>query len=258
VSRRRLLRTTALGVLGLVFSVPAATVAQASVPVRAPTHVTSFVRGTAYSSDWSGYADYGTKFQDVRGSWTQPAAICTSWSPRNASFWIGLDGYNSNSVEQIGADSDCAGLNTPVYSAWFEMFPKGPVTLPSRDAVRPGDHMSAEVSVSGTSFKLVLADTTRAWSFTTHQTSTAARDTSAEWVAEAPSSCSYTCIVTPLADFGAVHFTGAATISAGRAATIASHANSRILMVNHAGRLKALPTALATGGNAFTDTWYHS
>ena len=48
-------------------------------------------------------------FTDVKGSWTQPTATCTN-KTAYSSFWVGLDGYNSNSVEQIGTDSD--------YRAW--------------------------------------------------------------------------------------------------------------------------------------------
>ena len=46
-----------------------------------------------------------------------------------SSFWVGIDGYSSSSVEQLGTDSDCAG-NTPDYYAWWEMYPAGTQIYP--------------------------------------------------------------------------------------------------------------------------------
>ena len=36
--------------------------------------------------------------------------------------WVGLDGFNSSTVEQDGVESDCNG-STPAYSAWWKTFP---------------------------------------------------------------------------------------------------------------------------------------
>src|ERR671935_3262765 len=126
-------------------------------------------RGTARSLNWSGYAAYqaGTTFTDVKGSWTQPAASCRGGQKQYASFWVGLDGYNSSSVEQIGTDSDCSGPNRPVYYAWYELYPAPPVNLSL--AVHPGDVISAEVSASGSTFTLSLLDQTTGASFSTTQ-----------------------------------------------------------------------------------------
>ena len=68
--------------------------------------------GTVYSRNWSGYAASGTTFTDVKGSWTQPTADCSSVKHRKvtiAAFWSGLDGYNSRTVEQTGTEADCVG-----------------------------------------------------------------------------------------------------------------------------------------------------
>src|ERR1700761_1678583 len=74
----------------------------------------------AESTNWSGYAATTGTYTSVSASWTEPAGTCTSgdqWS----SFWVGLDGYNSNSVEQTGSDVDCSGA-TPTYYAWYEIY----------------------------------------------------------------------------------------------------------------------------------------
>jgi hypothetical protein len=45
----------------------------------------------------------------VHGSWLVPTATCDG-RPQNsgASFWVGIDGYTSATVEQTRTDSDCS------------------------------------------------------------------------------------------------------------------------------------------------------
>ena len=80
----------------------------------------------ATSTNWSGYAVTGPdgSVTDVKGSWKVPDVVCSSPGTPNsyASFWVGIDGYGSNTVEQIGTDSDCSGGNA-VYYAWYEFYP---------------------------------------------------------------------------------------------------------------------------------------
>jgi len=244
-----------LGLVSFIAQVPGAT-ASTSTLVHMPARARATQRGVTSSTNWSGYADYNATFTDVEGSWTQPAVTCPSTGRRYAAFWVGLDGYTSNSVEQIGTDSDCAGQNRPVYYAWYEMYPAASVTLSSAYPVRAGDSMSARVSVSGMTFTLVLKNTTRGWTFTTTQTSTSAQDASAEWVAEAPSSCVITCSVLPLANFETMHFTGAFVNH--RSGTIGSYTHDTVIMVTNTGTTKALPSALTSYGTSFGDTWHHS
>jgi len=217
-------------------------------------------RGTAQSTNWSGYAAYasGTSFTDVQGGWVQPAVSCSSRQKQYSSFWVGLDGYNSSSVEQIGTDSDCIGKR-PSYYAWYEMYPAAPVTLSM--TIQPGDSISAHVSVSGSTFTLTIADTTRGESFTTTQTLNGAALSSAEWVAEAPSSCSILfCKVLPLANFGSVNFSGYYTTGNGHSGSISDPAwnNDQIVMVTQSLLTKAQPSALSPDGSTFSVAWQHS
>src|SRR5215469_7974977 len=57
--------------------------------------------GTASSTNWSGYAVTGSNgaYSDVQGSWVEPSATCGRRQTAYSSFWVGLDGYSSNSVE---------------------------------------------------------------------------------------------------------------------------------------------------------------
>jgi Peptidase A4 family len=216
--------------------------------------------GTARSTNWSGYAAYqtGTTFSDVKGSWTQPAASCRGGQKQYASFWVGLDGYNSSSVEQIGTDSDCSGNNHPVYYAWYELYPAPPVNLSL--AVHPGDVIAAEVSTSGSTFTLSLVDQTTGASFSTTQSVAGAALSSAEWVAEAPSRCAATCSVLPLANFGTVDFSGSYATGNGHTGSIgdAAWSNDQIVMVTNSLVTKAQPSALSADGSAFSVGWKHS
>ena len=45
---------------------------------------------------------------DVKGSCEKPTIQgAYSSTGQYASFWVGIDGYSSNTVEQVGTDSDC-------------------------------------------------------------------------------------------------------------------------------------------------------
>jgi Peptidase A4 family len=64
-----------------------------------------------------------------------------------SSFWVGIDGFNAGTVEQIGTDSDIS-RGSPLYYAWFEFYPSPMYQITSL-SVRPGDVMSATVTYSG-------------------------------------------------------------------------------------------------------------
>lgn len=159
--------------------------------------------GQVVSSNWAGYAAGGGNgtFTSASASWTQPAGMCTRGGTY-AAFWVGLDGYTSSTVEQIGTEVDCAG-RTPLYHGWYETYPAGAVNFP--EPVRPGDQFSGSVTYRGhDTFQLVLRDVTGQWTQTRRVTVTGAARSSAEVVAEAPSDGRRTL---PLTDFGTAGFT---------------------------------------------------
>jgi hypothetical protein len=200
------------------------------------------------SSNWSGYATTGTRYTDVKGSWTQPAATCQSGETSYSAFWVGLDGDTTNTVEQTGTEANCAN-GTPQYFAWYEMYPKFPVNLGR--PVAPGDSMSAEVSANGKGgFILTISDATRHWTFSTSQRLHRAQLGSAEWIAEAPSGAGG---VLPLADFGKAYF---ASCTANGVALGANPNVDAITMAAN-GVTKAVPSGLS-GGTAFSVTWEHN
>src|SRR5262249_1964811 len=142
---------------------------------------------TCSSTNWSAYAVTGRNgaFRSVSGAWTEPRANCAGVSGRRlSSAWVGLDGANSGSVEQLGTDADCRG-RTPVYFAWWEMFPNPSVNFSAR--VRPGDHLSASVTFRGAGrFVLFIRNSTQHWSRTIVQTRGGLARSSAEAIVEAP------------------------------------------------------------------------
>ena len=200
------------------------------------------------SSNWSGYALTGGRFTTVSASWTQPSVNCsvtpTGWS----SFWVGLDGDTTNTVEQTGTEADCSS-GSAVYSAWYEMYPKFPVNY--RDTVVPGDHFTSSVTTDGRGgFTLTLSNTTRGWSHSTSARLKHAQLGSAEAIAEAPSSSGG---VLPLADFGSVGFSGM-TVN-GATVTSSTAGLDRIDMVS--GSTTKASTGNISNG-AFSVTWKHS
>jgi hypothetical protein len=201
-------------------------------------------RVAATSTNWSGYALHNGTYRSVSASWVEPTGHCSGSGQKFSSFWVGIDGFNSGSVEQTGSEVDCRG-RTPRYFAWYEMFPAFPVNF--ANPVRPGDHFTGTVTFDGSGrFTLTLKDTTRHWSHTIHKSLKSAKRSSAEIIAEAPSSSSG---VLPLADFGTVHFTNAK--ANGKA--IAGGHPTKIVMAS-GGQAKDSVTGLSGGGN-FSVTW---
>ena len=205
---------------------------------------------TAQSTNWSGYAATGANgsFTSVSASWTEPTATCTTRRAQYSSFWVGLDGYNSGSVEQTGTDADCSG-RTPQYYGWYEMYPAFPVNF--SNTVRPGDHMSASVTFSGSStYTLVLKDTTQGWTQNIVKSQSGLARSSAEVITEAPSSSSG---VLPLADFGTVSY----STSSANGTSLGTQNPVEIIMVDNSGADKDSTSSISSGG-AFSNTWLRS
>jgi Peptidase A4 family len=167
---------------------------------------------TDVSSNWAGYvalATHGGRFATVSGTWVVPSATCTRGRQYSA-MWVGLggDSETAGSLEQVGTEADCGAGGKPAYAAWFEILPAGPVAVPFK--VRPGDTVVASSTVAGHLVTLRIRDLTTASRFSTTRRASATDVSSAEWIVEAPSSCSgASCTALPLADFGTAAFLGA-------------------------------------------------
>ena len=219
--------------------------------------------GAVTSTNWAGWAVTATSgtVTSATASWKVPKIVGTCSGTRYSSFWVGIDGYSSSSVEQIGTDSDCSG-SVHSYYAWYEFYPNPSHQITSF-AVKSGQTISASVTFASGKFTVRITDVTTGKSFSKTATVSGAARSSAEWIAEAPSSSSG---VLPLADFGTVHFgqnttgvtgTSSATIS-GTNGSIASFGSSgqQITMWNNAGTaVKASTSGLNADGRSFSCTW---
>ena len=205
------------------------------------------------SGNWSGYADTGSGFASVTGSWTEPSASCTRTTSL-AAFWVGIDGYSSDSVEQDGTLVECY-QDHAYYYTWWEMYPTNAIQVVGT-SLRPGDSISASVVRNGTSYTLKVTDSTHtANSFTTTQTCSGCANSSAEWIAEAPSGSSG---VYPLSDFGSWTLSGATVKEGSTSGVISSFTDDEITMVDSSGRVEAQPGSLNGSGNGFGVTWERS
>jgi hypothetical protein len=178
-----------------------------------------------------------------------------------SSFWVGLDGLTSTTVEQTGTDSDC-DAGKPTYYAWYEMYPAASVDISTTSyPVSPGDTITGTVTSDdpGQNFTLTL-HSSRGWTFSIPESagSTSYARSSAEWVAEAPSTCSLLfCSVTSLAHFSPVTFSGdqaAVVAPTPTYKTLGTLPNESITMTSSSGSVKATPTPIS-GGNSFTVNW---
>ena len=238
--------------------------------VRAHTSHSKGVRGVSnepyptISLNWSGYAATSTKpFTYVHTQFAQPAIKCTGNPSQYTSNWSGLDGYTNGTVEQDGTFAWCAGAKamTPVYYAWYEMFPAGSViTFP----VKPGDEISSSVKYTGGKFHLTIADLTSGKSYTKVASCSSCQRTSAEWIIERPANCNLkknTCWIYELADFGTSTMKdNVAQIGSGKVTGINGFANNYPIWIvqpyKNGKGYKTLDTVGAvSSGNSFTAVW---
>jgi hypothetical protein len=206
------------------------------------------------STNWSGYADTGSSFSKVTASWTEPKGTCSGRTESLAAFWVGIDGYSSDSVEQDGTLIECY-RGTAYNYTWWEMYPTNDIQVVG-ESLEPGDNISASVVRSGTSYTLAVTDSTHtANSFSTKQTCSSCANSSAEWIAEAPSGSSG---VYPLTDFGSVSLSSATVTEGSTSGVISSFTDDEITMITSSGATEAQPGALNSSGNGFSVTWVRS
>jgi Peptidase A4 family len=203
-------------------------------------HLPKQKRGATTASNWSGYSVDGASAVQAIGTWQQPTATCgigeNSWS----SPWVGIDGDNSNTVEQTGTDSDCSN-GKPSYYAWYEMYPQKLFTI--NMAVVPGHIYTSSVTYASGVFTLKLSDdsTNPITTFVTQQSSKKARRSSLEWIMEGPSGSGLT-------NFGQVNFSSDSGTINGQTGGLSSFTNrNEITMVSNSA-VRAQPSALSRDG----------
>jgi hypothetical protein len=210
---------------------------------------------TAGSYNWGGYAVTGTDFTSAKGSWTVPTVDCAKSPNAWVSFWVGIDGWTSDTVEQTGTSTWC-NKTTATYFAWYEFYPAGSVEISM--TVTPGDKMTAKITYSGSEFTAEITDETTGKSFSTKASVPSAARSSAEWVAEAPSGGQG---ILNLADFTSASFgtdgTNTATDST-KSGTIGAFGTDNTYQITQEDwpehYVESKSSGL-TGGSSFKVTW---
>ena len=226
--------------------------------VRAPGHSSS----PTVSENWSGYAATSkSQFTSVHATFVQPALKCNGGAHQWTSNWVGLDGYNNQTVEQDGTFATCGGPdhNVPTYTAWYEMYPAGSVGV---FHVTPGDLIDASVNFTGGQFVLTIADLTSGKSHTFSAGCASCARASAEWIIERPALCNSAftkCFLTALADFKSTAMSAATASTGGATENAGSFHNFPIFMVEPLSRgFISLDTVGPLSGPSFTATWDRS
>lgn len=235
------------------------------------------------SLNWSGYAVSEPGVTSVSGTFTVPTVSgpgSVGGLPTDVSVWVGIDGYTSSTVEQLGVSGSYdQTTGTASYSAWWEMYPRVSMTIHSM-TISSGDSISASVTYLGSgSFQLSMTDTTTGQSFSTTQKApvggpNVAQTNSAEWVVERAATIykGYITIL-PLASFTPVTFSSETfTIGSGSPITLQQAVDSYtqypgypatppsqpywenmyIVSITSSGSIIPLDTTSSVSSNSFT------
>lgn len=219
---------------------------------------------TSIATNWSGYVGMKNLISPktnsvsfVIGAWTVPLLHPTS-NITYSSTWVGIDGFASPTVEQIGTEQDFVNGSQENY-AWFEMYPQGAFEIVGFP-VNPGNLIEASVKYIGSGyFQLTIENVTHGVSFsvpTSYTYAPGALRNSAEWIVEAPSSNSG---VLPLADFGNETFIDCkATIGSFSSPIVNNHwQHENIVMETSTGVIKAFTSSTFGNGQKFMVSWEH-
>ncbi len=220
-------------------------------------------KNQAVSTNWSGYVAANNlnnpaqnSVTSVSGSWIVPS-VKSSNNNTYCAIWIGIDGYASSTVEQLGTAHDCINGQVQHY-AWIEMYPGGSYGI-NGFPVNPGDVISSSIVYSGNNvFTMQLNNDTQKVFFTvptSYTTSASALRNSAEWIVEAP----YLNGILPLSNFVTAYLWGCnATINdALRALSNTSWQSASLEMITNNSLPKAIPSTILQDEGSFFVTWRH-
>lgn len=196
------------------------------------------------SINWSGYADSESGSSTVTlasGSWTVPDVQCPTPPYQNqdafVANWVGIDGYSTPTVEQLGSAAQCF-MGVKYYYVWYEMYPSNTVEEgttacmhDNTDCPQPGDQISASVTVTPAgsgenNYKLTLTDhsnSQESFSITQQCAAATCADASAEWIVERPATQPpppAPVQILPLAYFGKTFFSSGNVVSGGKFSSI--------------------------------------
>jgi hypothetical protein len=233
------------------------------VPTRRPLleELEGRVVPTVTSTNWSGYsvtAPTGT-VTSVSATWTVQSFARRATSGYEAS-WVGIDGFNSPTVEQTGTEADFSNGRANYY-AWYEMYPNASVTVPltikAGDSITGTTSWASSTTYAGGVYTLSLVNNTSGgtWSTTINETTVFDRS-SADFIVEAPSTFFGPL---PLDGFGSITFKNAQyALNSGASGPIdqsqSGTAVQQINMVNRSNQLLDTTGALSDASSPSTFT----
>jgi hypothetical protein len=213
------------------------------------------------STNWGGYVAANSLSKPsknsvtaVYGSWIVPLIMSSNQDGYSA-YWVGIDGYSSSTVEQIGTSHNCINGVQQNY-AWFEMYP-GPSYGINGFPLAPGDVISASIEYKGNYiFSMTLYNNTQKTYTTiptTYTTSKTALRQCVEWIVEAP----YMNGILPLSDFVTAYMWGCIATINGVTGVINTHNwdCAPIVMVASNGTPKATVSPLLHDNGSFFMEW---
>jgi len=197
------------------------------------------------STNWAGYIYSAPGIDSVGGTWIVPQ-VADGYGTSASSIWVGIGGSTTNDLIQAGTEQDLIS-GQPVYYAWYETLPTPAQRV--RMDVAPGDQITVRIAeVAPNQWSVVIANGTNGQmaQLTLFYTSS---HSSAEWIVEAPTLQNNRTgerRQLPLANFGAVHFSGIAATQLGSA--INPLAATPVIMAERRTRLKLADVSPISNG----------
>ncbi|MFT8872911.1 MAG: G1 family glutamic endopeptidase [Sporolactobacillus sp.] len=207
--------------------------------------------GTEKSSNWAGYAVTGSAraFTAVSASWSVPAA--TGMSGSVGAQWIGIGGYSSADLLQMGTIEELSGRQETTELFWEQL----PAAAQDIGTVPVGSKVTASITPKTADTWLLIFSIAepggqklvKTISATVAAGYAAGIETSAEWISEDPSDGNGN--LYPLANTGMVNYTNVR--ADGLPLNAVGNVVHPLAVTDTASRLQLIPSDLTAGGAAF-------
>lgn len=217
------------------------------------------------SLNWSGYAVASSfshpeegAISRVSGQWKIPQLHRSHSKSTHSAIWVGMDGFDNETVEQIGTTQYFENGKQHNY-AWIEIYPSWPYEITSMP-IHTDDTFTASVhSTPGSNvFDFTLENKTHHKKVTFSSQYPEGKKQSAEWIVEALS-LDNTDDVLPLAKFDTIKMSHCYATVKGKKGSISGSKREYvdITMRSTSHVQKASPSPLKEEGTQFSVIWKH-
>lgn len=199
------------------------------------------------STNWAGYLSTGGSFTSISAYWKVPSSTAASAVVESGSAtWIGIGGVTSKDLIQVGTETTISPSGIVSVSAFYEMLPEGPQSIPSIKPL-PGDTISASITeISPSRWAISIKNETTGAGYKTIPYYASSRS-SAQWIQENSRYPDSSFMV--LDNFGTVQFTDAYIVKDGISMSAAESKASPITLIGQGGSTghSAIPSTLTDG-----------